>query len=371
MPNDEGHLVLPDHKSEINVDELYQCITKELAELLGHDELKDLLKDFAKTGHLIPIYWGTAPTGFPSIGYFEPMRVIARLIRLGCFRFTILFADKHALIETGMSKEVISARTEVYKIVIIEMLKYLGLTEKEIKDIRFVVGSSFQTTPDYIDDLFLLGSKTTENRAKHASSEVVKADNDPCITKLFYTPMQALDEKYLGVKVQLGGVDQRKIMSYSREFMPMMGRPKCVQLMNKLVSGISPVSLNGQQLKMSSSDKSTKLTVIDTDIKKKINKAYCLEKDITDNTPLSFLTDLLFPVIKIKDPQATFVINRPEKWGGRLEYKEAKDVITEFQSGALHPADLKMGISDLLNQMTTPFRDKLIGNELLVQAKYV
>lgn len=356
------------------LESLYDFVSNELFEILGGDQLLNLLEQYVKDGTKIPLYWGTAPTGIPSIGYFEPLRILTKFFKLGCFEITILIADLHAYLDSMKSAlDVIEHRSEVYIVTIKSMLSVLGLSENDIERIKFVKGSSFQLTREYQMDLFKLGNMTTIKEAQHSASEVIKQNENPYITSLQYPMMQALDEKYLKIKCQLGGVDQRKIMSYSRDFMSTLYEGhKCIQMMNPLLPGISKVALEGKKLKMSSSDKSSKLSVLDSpkEIKEKIKKAYCLEKDVNDNTVLDLVKTLVFPILKSKEVKC-FTIERPEKHGGKLEYTEIDQVIADFSCGKLHPSDLKQGVSDFIIGITDLVRLSFNDSDLLVKAKYV
>ena len=48
----------------------------------------------------------------------------------------------------------------------------------------------------------------TEHDAKKAGAEVVKQVESPLLSGLLYPGLQALDEQYLGVDFQFGGIDQ-------------------------------------------------------------------------------------------------------------------------------------------------------------------
>lgn len=54
-------------------------ITRNLQEVLGLEEIKKILQ----TRDLC-LYWGTATTGKPHIGYFVPMTKIADFLKAGC-----------------------------------------------------------------------------------------------------------------------------------------------------------------------------------------------------------------------------------------------------------------------------------------------
>ena len=57
----------------------YDLITRDLQEVLGGEEIKQILKQ-----RDLILYWGTAPTGKPHIGYFVPMTKIADFLKAGC-----------------------------------------------------------------------------------------------------------------------------------------------------------------------------------------------------------------------------------------------------------------------------------------------
>lgn len=55
---------------------------------------------------------------------------------------------------------------------------------------------------------------------------MVKASKSPLLSGMLYPLLQALDEEYLKVDAQFGGVDQRKIFTFAEEYMPKVGYAK-------------------------------------------------------------------------------------------------------------------------------------------------
>jgi tyrosyl-tRNA synthetase len=74
-------------------DQKYSLIVRNLQETLGSDRIKSIIAERS-----LSIYWGTATTGRPHIGYFVPMAKIADFLHAGC-NVTILFADLHAYLD--------------------------------------------------------------------------------------------------------------------------------------------------------------------------------------------------------------------------------------------------------------------------------
>ena len=57
----------------------FELITRNLQEYLGGDRIKNVLKE-----RDLKIYWGTATTGKPHIGYFVAMAKLADFLSAGC-----------------------------------------------------------------------------------------------------------------------------------------------------------------------------------------------------------------------------------------------------------------------------------------------
>lgn len=90
------------------------------------------------------------------------------------------------------------------------MFTSLGIPTAKL---QFCQGSDHQLTREYSLDNYRLCATVTEHDAKKAGAEVVKQVESPLLSGLLYPGLQALDEQYLGVDFQFGGVDQVKFVS--------------------------------------------------------------------------------------------------------------------------------------------------------------
>ncbi len=349
------------------------------------------------------IYWGTAPTSPPHIGYIVPMFKIIDFIQAGC-HVTILIADLHAVLDSSKSTfKQIEFRTVYYINIIREILKSLDV---DIEMIKFVRGMDFQLKKEYTLDVYKAHTHISVGEAKHSGAEVVKQSDNPKITGLIYPTLQALDEQYLDVDCQFGGIDQRKIFAHSRNILPTLGYKKRFYLMNKLVPGLRfeknnmlVSQINSQQNdtqllkykllqvvdsshdkkealknmrallneeeradekqleKMSSTNEQTKINFLDTkkQIKIKINRVYCYPGDINDNSLIPLLDSVIFPYLKLKDLK--FTIFRKLEHGGEIKYDNLEFLVDDFKKEKLHPGDLKLGIVDCLNLIVSPIRE--------------
>ncbi len=331
----------------------FSLITRNLQEVVGDDVLKKII---AKRD--LKVYWGTATTGKPHLAYFVPILKIGDMLKAGC-EITILFADLHAYLDNMKSTwKLLNKRTKYYEFLIKEMLKEADVP---ISKLKFVKGSDFQLKKEYSLDMYKMSALASTRDTKKAGAEVVKQLEKPKMSGLLYPVLQALDEEYLKVDAQFGGVDQRKIFMFAREFLPKIGYKKRIHLMNPIVPGL------GESGKMSSSEDNSKVDFMDTDkiIRKKINKAFSEDGKTEDNGLLGMLKYVVFPFLK-----GDFVINRPEEYGGQIKFKTYEAVEKDFASKKLSSIDLKMGLSEEIIRIIKPIRDKLEKNSKLVKEAY-
>jgi tyrosyl-tRNA synthetase len=333
--------------SSLSIDEKIHLITRNLDELMGGNNAIARLRSILEQRDL-KIYWGTATTGSPHIAYFVPMSKIADFLRAGC-HVTILFADLHAFLDNLKSDwTVLGYRTEYYEAVIKGMLQAIGVS---IEKLKFVRGTSYQLSREYTLDAYKLSTITTERNAKKAGAEVVKQVASPLLSGLLYPLLQALDEQYLDVDAQFGGVDQRKIFTLAEKCLPALGYSKRLHLMNPMVPGL-------QGTQMSSSDAKSKVDLLDSSesIADKIKGAFCEIGKVEGNGILAFVKMVLFPLPQYEGKG--FTIKREAKHGGDVTYKSYAELEAAYASQQLYPKDLKLNVTEALNLLLQPIREK-------------
>ena len=84
-------------------------------------------------------------------------------------------------------------------------------------------------------------------------------------------------------------------------------------------------------------------------VKKKLSKAFCPEKQVEGNPILELCKFVIFPELK----EDMFLIERPEKFGGNLEFNSYEDLENAFVSD-LHPLDLKNATASHVNKILEP-----------------
>ncbi|PCD41168.1 hypothetical protein AU210_003726 [Fusarium oxysporum f. sp. radicis-cucumerinum] len=243
-------------------EESITLIKANLAEVMNPEIIDNVI---LKEKRPLRVYWGTAPTGKPHCGYFVPTINIAELLHAGC-HVKILLADKHAHMDSLAPLEVIEHRCDYYRLLINSSLKAIGV---DVSKLEFVVGSSFQDSKEYQLDRFRFSNNVNVSKLLKAGSEVVKQAENPTLGSLEYPIWQSLDEEDLDVDAELGGVDQRKLFTFFIDHMPKTGYKVRAHLMNPMVPGL------GEAQKMSSSEPSSKINLLDTpeEVAKKLRKA--------------------------------------------------------------------------------------------------
>ncbi|KAK7920949.1 tyrosyl-tRNA synthetase [Apiospora marii] len=321
----------------------YALIKDNLAEVLDAPIIENILAE----GRNPKIYWGTATTGRPHCGYFVPAVKIAQYLAAGC-EVTILLADIHGFLDNLKAPiELVAHRVTYYRFCITEMLRAVGVSTEKLK---FVLGSSYQTSSEYTMDIFKLCAVTSEHDAKKAGAEIVKQTSNAPLSSLLYPILQVLDEQYLDVDAQFGGLDQRKLFTASKEWLPKLGYKQRAHLMNPMVPGL-------QGGKMSASDENSKIDLLDSleVVAKKIRKAEAVPKEPEGNGILAFAEFVLLPVAALKGKRE-FVVSRERDGLEPLVYSDVKQMHEDYRQDILTPQLLKAATTKALTELLAPIQ---------------
>lgn len=356
----------------------YNILTSNLEEVIGENEIKQILSSGGKP----KIYWGTATTGQPHLGYFVPIFKIADFLSIDC-EVIILFADLHAYLDNMKTNwDLLEYRCSWYELIIKEMLKCVGITENILnKNLKFIRGTEYQLTKEYTLDMYKMSALVSVDEMKKAGSEVVKEAESPLISGLLYPILQALDEQYLEVDIQFGGIDQRKIFMFARDYMHRIGYKKRSYLMNSLVPGLT------ESGKMSSSEPNSKIDFSDSCkvIRKKIKSAFSIDGQAQDNCLLAISRHIIFKFLELNanknnkndkddknnETKSRFIIKQPEKFGGNIyEFLNANELEQAFQGNEICSADLKTTVAEYIIQFIKPLQEVVQKNLKLRKQAY-
>lgn len=353
----------------MTTDEKIQLIQQVGEEIISEDELRKLLDG----GEEIVAYDGFEPSGQIHIaqGLLRAINV-NKMARAGV-KFKMWVADWHAMANNKMGGDL-----EKIKIVgeyFIEVWRASGM---DLSKVEFLWASDMAKNPDYWKLVVQVGKTNVLKRFIRTAEMMGREESLDTLTgaNIIYSCMQVADIFMLGAKITQLGMDQRKLNMLAREIGPQLGFWKPVVVSHHMLMGLSkPNAAQSEtpsgsdaikraiERKMSKSNPDSAIFMTDTleDIQRKINKAYCLEGDIKENPVLEYCKYIIFESFEKLGSNA-FVVERPEKWGGSLEFKTYAELEKVFSEKTLHPQDLKVAVIKYLDQLLSPVRKHFTEN---------
>ena len=329
----------------LTADEKFELMTANTQETIRPDIIRNVL-----AVRPLEIFWGTATTGRPHAAYFVPAIKIAQFLQAGC-KVKVLLADLHGFLDADKAPEAtLGARAHYYERTIGALLRAVGV---DLDNLQFVHCSSYQLTPAFSRDLLRLSKRVSVHDAVKASSEIVKSTGDPVMADGIYPMMQLLDEEYLGVDAEFGGIDQRKTFALANDTMTKaMGFKARAHLMNPMVPGLS----GG---KMSSSDPKSKVDLLDepATIQKKIAKAFYAPGKVEGNGILAFIQHVLLPYSQLQSPDGKTTMSVVLK--DQIEptvFRSFSEISAAYEADLLTPQIAKKVVTDGLSKLTTSIR---------------
>jgi len=345
-----------------------QLIKQVGEEIVTEEELSELLA----SGKQLIAYDGFEPSGNVHIaqGIMRAIN-INKLTKAG-IRFKMLVADWHGWANNKMGGDLEKIQT-VGKY-LIEVWKATGM---DLDNVEFVWASDLAKDDNYWKLVMQVARNSTVKRILRCGQIMGRKESEvQQASQILYPCMQAADIFYLKADICQLGMDQRKVNVLAREIGPKLGFYKPVIISHHMLMGLGKPATDAQdateraiEMKMSKSKPDTAIFMTDTeeDIKRKIGKAYCLEGDVKENPVLEYCKYIIFEKFD------SIKIERPEKFGGNLEFKSYEELETIFEKKELHPMDLKTAVSHYINELVKPVREHFENNrearELLDKVK--
>jgi tyrosyl-tRNA synthetase len=293
-------------------------------------------------------YIGFEPSGVVHLGWKICTNKIKDFLACG-FDFTVLLADWHAYINDKLGGDL-----EKIKLCGRYMEDCFAAMGVDTSKVRFVYTSNYVNDAKYWELVLKTSKATSVARVKRAMDIMGRGEEEAekDLSKLFYPAMQVSDIFYLQLDVAYGGTDQRHAHMLARDVAKKIGRTAPVAIHTPLLTSLQADGrMNPIEAKMSKSKPETMISIHDLPdmVKKKLSKAYCPEKQIDGNPVLEICKFVIFPDIEGK----TFLIERPEKFGGNLQFTTYEELATAFAAG-LHPLDLKNATAQHINIILAP-----------------
>ncbi len=332
-------------------------------EVVTKEELLNLLNTGGGSGYL-----GFEPSGIFHIGWLVWAYKFRDLVNAG-IKMYLLAATWHAWIndKLGGNKELIRKAVEHVKVV----LDSLGIEGKY----NLVYAEDLAREISYWDKLLRAAKSVSLARVKRALTIMGRKEDEgeTDFSKLIYPLMQVTDINYLNVDIALGGMDQRKAHMLQRDISEKLGWKKVIaihtpllpslQMKGRMDSSTLKKDMSLSEFKMSKSRPESAVLIIDSDaeIRTKIRKAYCPARVIEDNPVIAIAKNILF-----RAPIKEFVIERPEKYGGRLVFDNYLELERLYVNGEVHPLDLKNAVAEHLIDIIRPIRERILRDPELL-----
>jgi len=247
------------------------------------------------------------------------------------------------------------------------MVEVWKACDMDMKNVEILWAKDVMGDDEYWKKVMTIARNSTVKRILRCSQIMGRSESESLkSSQIFYPCMQCADIFHLEADITQLGMDQRKVNVLAREIGPKIGYYKPIIVSNHMLMGLgTPPKTAGSaveraiDLKMSKSKPETAIFMTDSEqeIKNKIAKAYCPEKQTEENPILDYAKHIVFekfPSLKIE---------RPKKFGGDIEYASFHALEAEYKSGKLHPMDLKTGVSAHINQLIEPVRTHFEKNK--------
>jgi len=332
-------------------------------EITEEGELIKLLE----SGEDLIAYDGFEPSGQIHIAQGLVRAInINKMIKAGV-KFKMLVADWHALTNNKMGGDLEKIQT-IGKY-FIEVWRASGL---DLDNVEFVWASDMVKDPDYWQLVIRVGMTNKLGRFIRTAEFMGREDSAEQLTaaQIMYPCMQIADIFRLNARITQLGMDQRKVNMLAREVGSQLGFWKPIVVSHHMLMGLGkPPSASADRAtrtvenKMSKSNPDSAIFMTDTseDIKRKINKAYCLDGDIKENPVLEYCKYIIFESFD-RLGITQFIIERPEKWGGNVILNSFQDLQMKFANKEIHPQDLKSAVVKYLDQLLQPVREHFEEN---------
>ena len=341
----------------MDVDSKIELIKDFAEEIVTEDELRNL---FETKSHPVA-YDGFEPSGIAPI-HFGLLRAInlEKMLKAG-IKFKLYLADYFAFLNNKLGGNLANIRTAGKYF--IEVWKACGIDTKKVE---IVWAKDIMDGLDYWDKTLRIAKHISLERDKRAITIMGRKQGEKLsVGQLFYPTMQVTDIFYLGVDICQLGMDQRRANMLARDVAEKLKWKKPVAVHHHILLGLQGLRKKSTQeetliaSKMSKSDPKSCIYMHDSyeELKKKINRAFCPEKQEEGNPLLEYCKYIIFKKVK------SMKIERPLKFGGDVEYASYNELRDDFVAGKLHPADLKIGVANELEKMIKPVREYFEKNK--------
>lgn len=332
----------------MDTSERLALVTRNTVEVVTEEEIEALLNEKEHP----TAYIGFEPSGLVHLGWVLVAQKIRDLVDAG-FQVTIFWADWHASINDKLGGDLENIR--ICARYMQDCFIALGVPADKV---RFLYASEVLDNLEYWETAIKVAKVTSLNRVKRAMTIMGRSEDEAEVdtSKVFYPIMQTTDIFRLGIDLCYAGLDQRRAHMLTRDAADKLGWRKPVAIHTPLLPGLRGGNrMDPVESKMSKSDPNGSVKIHDTrdEIAAKMKKAYCPpEAENEDVNPVMMICrHIIFP------REGSMHVDRPEKYGGPLDFVSYEDLKAAYYGGGLSPVDLKSGVVDGLDRTLAPVRE--------------
>jgi len=326
-------------------------------EILTVEELRHL---FETNEHPVA-YDGFEPSGIAPI-HFGLLRAtnLRNMLKTG-IKFKLYLADYFGFINNKLGGDL--EKIKLAGKYFVEVWKACGIDTKKVE---IVWASDIMDSIDYWDKVLRIAKKISVARTMRAVTIMGRKEGELLTTaQLMYPPMQVCDIFHMGIDICQLGMDQRRAHVLAREVAPKYKWKKPVAVHHHILLGLQGIQKMASAeetliaSKMSKSDPKTCIYMHNSldELKEKLNSAFCPAKQVEGNPVLEYAKHIVFKEVD------SIVIERPPKFGGKLEVQGYNELEKLYRQGKLHPSDLKTAVAIELDKLIRPAREYFEKNK--------
>ena len=341
----------------MDIEEKISLVKKQpIVEVVTDAELRSLFETNDHPKH----YIGFEISGKVHLGSGLLVALLLKDFMKAGIKPTVFLADYHAWIngKLGGDLEKIQRTAKGY---FKSAFVSLGLEEGKVD---YVLASELYDK-DYWKEVLRISKDTTMQRMLRCTTIMGRSQKDAMdCASVLYPAMQAADVFALEVDIAHAGIDQRKVHMLAREVAERHERKKPVAIHHRLLMGLfGPQKMGGIDedasadaaisSKMSKSKPDSCIFVHDSEeeISRKLKNTYCPEKTAENNPVLEMCECFI-----LRDAGSKLKVERPQKYGGDVEFAGFPELKEAYVAGKLHPTDLKIATASALSEILAPSR---------------
>jgi tyrosyl-tRNA synthetase len=318
-------------------------------ECIQPEELEQL---FREKEHPV-VYDGFEPSGRMHIAQGVQRAINTnKLTSCGCvFKFWV--ADWFAMLNNKLGGDLQKIR-EVGRY-FIEIWKAVGM---QMDNVEFLWASDEinGNSEEYWSGVLDISTKNSLTRIKRCCTIMGREEDESSLSSsmIMYPIMQCNDIFFLKADICQLGMDQRKVNMLAREYSETKKIRKPIIISHHMLLGLK----EGQE-KMSKRDPDSAIFMEDSEsqVKKKIKKAFCPPQVIEKNPVIDYIRHCVFPYY------GSFTVARRDE-ADELSYDHPDAFEQDYAEGLLHPGDVKAALIDALNRILQPVRDHFESGEM-------